>query len=243
MTSIAIKDLPIASITYEEAVRHSIHSACKAAKDTAMLEQRSPEWFAIRIGCVTASRIGDMMAKTKTGWGASRKNYRTELVYERITGKAWPQRIPTEAMQRGTDLEAEARGEYAKRVKFIDGWTVEKVGFCLHPSIPLSGASPDGIVGNEGLLEIKCPNLATHLDTIERGSVLDYLLQCQWQMACTGRQWVDFCSYDPRWALQPLFIKRIKRDTDKIAELETEVMAFSAEVDEKVRFHKNGGKP
>ncbi len=210
---------------------------------TATMLQRSSEWFAVRIGRITASRMGDMMAKTKTGWGASRKNYRTELVYERLTGEAWPQRQPTEAMQRGTDLEAEARERYAKRVNFLDGLTVEEVGFCLHPTMPFSGASPDGVVGAEGLLEIKCPNLATHLDTIERGSVLDYMLQCQWQMACTGRQWVDFCSYDPRWALQPLFIKRIKRNAEKIAELENEVAAFSAEVDEKVRFHKNGGRP
>ncbi len=205
--------------------------------------QRSPEWYAVRIGRITASRMGDMMAKTKTGWGASRKNYRTELVYERLTGEAWPQRPPTEAMQRGTDLEAEAREKYARRIKFLDDLTVEEVGFCLH-SIPLSGASPDGLVGTEGLLEIKCPNLATHLDTIERGVIdNDYLLQCQWQMACTGRQWVDFCSYDPRWALQPLFVKRIKRDALLIEALECEVRTFSDEVDEKVQFHKNGVKP
>ncbi len=208
-----------------------------------MLEQRSPEWFAIRIGRITASRMGDVMAKTKTGWGASRKDYRRELVYERLTGEAWP-RSPSEAMRWGTNHEAEAREVYARRIKFLNDSMVEEVGFCLHPALPFSGASPDGLVGTEGLLEVKCPNLATHLDTIERGSVTnEHQLQCQWQMACTGRQWVDFCSYDPRWALQPLFIKRVKRDADKIAELENEVMAFSAEVDDKVLFHKNGGKP
>jgi putative phage-type endonuclease len=202
------------------------------------LKQGSTEWLQARVGFITASRIGDMMAKTKTGWGASRINYRAELIYERLTGKVWPQTYQNAAMQWGTMCEPEARSMYA----FLCDVDPQQVGFCPHPTIPLTGASPDGLIGEDGLIEIKCPQPATHLDTLERGEAsieLDYRYQMQWQMACTDRQWCDWCSFDPRWPVEmQMFIYRLPRNAEMIAMLETEVKAFSAEVNEKVRLHK-----
>jgi len=154
------------------------------------LVQGTPEWFAARLGKVTASRISDMIAKTKTGWGADRKNYQAELVVERLTG------VPTvsfsnAAMQWGTETEPQARAAYT----FFTDASVEEVGLLDHPTIPLSAASPDGIVGDDGLLEIKCPNTATHIKTLLSKDVPDrHIPQIQWQMACSGRQWCDFVS-------------------------------------------------
>ena len=171
------------------------------------------------------------MAKTKTGWGASRANYRAELVAERLSG------VPAEsytsaAMQRGIDLEPEARIAY----EFLMDVDVKQVGFIDHPEIPMSGASPDGLVSTDGMVEFKCPNMATHIETILGAPVADkYLKQMQWQLACTGRQWVDFVSYDNRLP-EPLrlFRQRIERDDEMIATLEAEITEFLSEVDEKV---------
>lgn len=195
------------------------------------MEQRSTEWFAERAGKVTASAIAKVMAKTKSGYGADRANYMAQLVTERLTG------LPTEgfsnsAMQWGTDTEPQARASYS----FQTDNDVEEVGFVAHPDIADSGASPDGLVGVDGLVEIKCPNSATHITTLRGGSIdRKYILQMQWQMACTGRQWCDFASFDPRLpeAMQ-LFIKRVPRDDDLIAEIEGEVRKFLTEVDEAV---------
>lgn len=193
--------------------------------------QGSASWHAARCGKITASRVADVMARTKTGWGASRANYAAELIAERLT-QTTAQSFTNAAMQWGTDKEPEARSAYAFRYD-VD---VAEVGFVDHPEIAMSGASPDGLVGDLGLVEIKCPNTATHLDTLLSETVpAKYITQMQWQMACTGREWCDFASYDPR--LPPsmsLFVKRVPRDVSLILELETAVTEFIREIDEKV---------
>jgi putative phage-type endonuclease len=194
------------------------------------MEQRTPEWFAIRAGKVTASRIGDLMSKTKTGYSASRANYMAQLVCERLTGLQ-QESYSNAAMQWGTDQEPIARAEY----EALRGVFVEEMGFATHPTIEFAGASPDGLVGNDGLIEIKCPNTATHIETLLSGEPDGkYVKQMMWQMACTGRAWCDFVSFDPRMPENlRLFIKRIQRDDKLIAEIEGEVRKFLAELEEK----------
>ena len=196
------------------------------------MDQGSEEWFAARAGKVTASRLADVMAKTKSGYGASRGNYMTELVLERLTGQR-AEGFTNAAMQWGTQIEPDARAAYEFRTNF----EVEEVGFIDHPTIPMTGASPDGLIGDKGLIEIKCPNSATHIDYLLTGMVpRKYELQMQWQMACTGRQWCDFMSYDPRLpANLAVLIKRIDRDDDLITQMELEVVDFLAELEETVK--------
>lgn len=189
--------------------------------------QGSPEWHQLRLGKVTASKVADVIAKTKNGYAATRANYAAQLITERLTG------LPTEgftnaAMQWGTDTEPQARAAY----EFNRAETVVEVPFVLHPSIGDTGASPDGLVGDDGLIEIKAPNTATHIDTLKSETVPSrYVTQMQWQMACTGRKWVDFVSYDPRLPeSMRFFCKRVQRDDAMIAELEREVIAFLNEV-------------
>ena len=193
-----------------------------------MIEQGTPEWHAERCGKVTASRIADMMAKTKTGWGASRANYKAQLVAERLTGVV-AESFTNAAMQWGTQTEPEARAAY----QFYRDAKVEQVGFCRHPEIDMSGASPDGLVADVGLVEIKCPNTATHIETLLGRSVPGkYVLQMQWQMACTGRAWCDFVSFDPRMPEDMrLFVTRLDRDDKQIAEVDAAVRAFLFEID------------
>ena len=191
------------------------------------MEQRSPEWFAERLGKVTASRIADVVARTKSGWGASRKNYLAELVSERLTGTR-AEGFTNAAMVWGTDTEPEARVAY----EFYSNAIVVETGFVPHPSIADSGASPDGLVSDAGLVEIKCPNTSAHIETLLGGAVPEkYLLQMQWQMACTGRRWCDFASFDPRLPeTMRLFVKRVERDDKQIKELEAEVVQFLTEL-------------
>lgn len=196
-----------------------------------MIEQGTPEWHQQRLGKVTASRIADLTAKTKTGWSTSRANYMAELICERLTG------VPTEsytsaAMQWGTEQEPHARAAY----EFMQDCTVDPCGFIEHPSIAMTGASPDGLVGTDGLVEIKCPITATHIETLSGGTVPGkYLAQIQWQLACTGRQWCDWVSFDPRMpAAMQLFVQRIERDVKAIAEAEKAVTDFLAELDGKI---------
>jgi putative phage-type endonuclease len=194
-------------------------------------EQGSEEWLLARCGKATASRMGDLMAKTKSGWGASRANYAAELIAERLTGKP-AEKYTNGAMQWGTQYEPEARALY----EFLHDCEVRTVGLVTHPALPMSLASPDGLVGDDGLVEIKCPNTATHLETL-LGSGIDkrYGLQMAWQMACTGRAWCDFCSYDPRLpAEMQMHVTRVTRDDDMIRELQHEVALFLKEVDETV---------
>jgi len=195
------------------------------------MEQRTDEWFSARIGKVTASRVADVVAKTKSGYSASRDNYMAQLVCERLTGKP-AESFSNAAMQWGTETEPLARAAYEAKIDVL----VDEVGFIDHPSIVNSGASPDGLVGADGLIEIKCPNTATHIDTLLSQTVpKKYADQIFWQMACTGRDWCDFVSYDPR--LPPdlqLFIKRIPRDDKYIQLLEAEVIEFLTETAHKV---------
>lgn len=192
-----------------------------------MIIQGSAEWFAERCGKVTASRVADVVAKTKTGWGASRANYMAQLIAERLTGVV-AEGYTNAAMQHGIDTEAEARANY----EFFTNLTVDPAAFVPHPSIAETGASPDGTVGAEGLVEIKCPNTATHIETLLGGSVAGkYVTQIQWQLACTGRAWCDFVSYDPRLpASMSLFIKRVPRDDAMITALENDVIDFLNEL-------------
>jgi putative phage-type endonuclease len=195
------------------------------------IEQRSDDWFAIRCGKATASRIADIVARTKSGPSASRANYMAQLVSERLTGVA-ERGFSNAAMQWGCDYEADARAAYS----FRNDADVTEVAFVDHPTIAWAGASPDGLVGDDGLVEIKCPNTATHIDTLLSGKVPDkYLTQMLWQMACTGRQWCDFVSYDPRLPERMrLFVARVERSDALIIHLEDEVSAFLNEVSEKV---------
>ena len=196
-----------------------------------MIEQGSPEWFAARCGKATASRIADVIAKTKSGPSASRANYAAQLIAERLTGVV-AESFTNSAMQWGSDKEPEACDAYAWETDA----ELEEVGFINHPKIGMSGASPDRLVGEDGLLEVKCPNTATHLDTLLGQPVASkYVTQMQWQMACTGRKWCDFVSFDPRLPSDlRLFRQRIMRDDVMIAELESDVRAFLAEVADKL---------
>lgn len=196
-----------------------------------MSEQGTAEWIAARLGKVTASRVADVIAKTKTGYGASRANYMAELIAERLTGVPASQ-YTNAAMQWGLDTEAEARNAYS----FYSDADVVEVGFIEHPSIAMTGASPDGLVGKIGLVELKCPNTATHIDTLLGEPIAaKYISQVQFQMACTGRKWTDWVSYDPRLpGSMQLFIKRIARDGAMISNLEKEITTFLAEIDQKV---------
>lgn len=192
------------------------------------MEQRTDDWFAARLGKVTASRIADLMARTKTGPSASRTNYAAQLVAERLTGKR-EEGFTNAAMQWGIDTEAEARQAY----EFMHDAIVVEAGFDLHPTIADAGASPDGYVGDDGLIEVKCPNTATHIATLRGAPIADkYVKQMQFQMACTGRQWCDFVSYDPRLPVEmQLHVERVRRDNDAIAEIEAAVVEFLGEVE------------
>jgi putative phage-type endonuclease len=196
-----------------------------------MNEQGTQEWLQERCGKVTASRIADLMARTKTGWGASRANYAAQLVAERLTGCVQPS-FTNAAMIHGTETEPEARRAY----EFFVDRDVQQVGFVPHPAIEMAGASPDGLVGEDGLLELKCPNTATHIETLLTGIIPDkYFKQMQFQMSCTGRAWCDFASYDNRLPERMrLFVSRVERDDAAIAEIEREVCVFIAEIDETV---------
>ena len=196
-----------------------------------MIEQGTPEWFAQRLGKVTASRVADIMAKTKTGVSASRGNYLAQLVAERLTGQS-ADTFKSGAMQHGTETEPQARMAYEAETCQI----VTEVAMITHPTIEMSGASPDGLVGTDGLVEIKCPNTSTHIASLMADKApSQYIPQMQWQMACTGRAWCDFVSFDPRMPEDmQLLIKRVPRDDALIAEYEAEVVKFLAEVQETV---------
>jgi putative phage-type endonuclease len=195
------------------------------------MDQRSAEWMRIRLGKATASRVSDIIARTKSGYSASRANYAAQLVCERLTG-VQAETYTNAAMQWGCDNEDAAREAY----EFAQAVTAEQVGFVDHPMVSMAGASPDGLVGDDGLIEIKCPNTATHIETLLTGSIADkYIVQMQWQLGCTNRKWCDFVSYDPRLSEEKrLFVKRVHRDDARIAELEAEVGKFLAEVEDTI---------
>jgi putative phage-type endonuclease len=196
-----------------------------------MMDQGTEEWFTIRIGKVTASRVADVIAKTKTGYSASRDNYMAQLICERLTGLKG-ESFTNAAMQHGTETEPLARAAY----EALKDVLVDEVGFVPHPTIEMAGASPDGLVGDDGLLEIKCPNTATHIETLISKVVPGkYNTQMQFQMACTGRQWCDFVSFDNRLPeMFQLFVTRVPRDEVFIRLIESEIVQFIAELDDKI---------
>jgi putative phage-type endonuclease len=202
-----------------------------------MIEQRTEEWFQQRLGKVTASRISDVIAKTKTGVSTSRQNYLVQLVSERITGKKGDSFV-NQAMLDGIEREGAARELYMR----TRGVSVTEVGFFDHPVIKNSGASPDGAVNSEeegkyaGLIEIKAPIETTHTNTLMSKSVPSkYIPQMQWQLACTGAKWVDFVSYNPNFPEElQLFVARVDRDDTYIGELEAEVIKFLDEVEQTI---------
>ena len=195
------------------------------------MEQKSPEWFAARLGKATGSRIAEIVAKTKSGDSASRGNYMAQLVIERLTNKQ-EESYSNDFMDWGNLQEPFARAAYEAATNVL----VDEVGMITHPRIEMSGASPDGLVGDDGLVEIKCPKTATHIETLLSKTVPGkYNIQMQWQMACTDRSWCDFVSFDPRMpeGLQ-MFLKRVHRDDALIKTLEDEVIKFLKEVDAKL---------
>jgi putative phage-type endonuclease len=198
-----------------------------------MIEQRTEEWFKQRLGKVTASAIANVIAKTKTGPSASRENYSTQLTLERLTGQQ-AEFYTNAAMEWGTATEPQARTAYEVYREVL----VDEVGFIDHPTIAMSGASPDGFVGEDGLVEIKCPESKTQMETLLNQKVpTKYQPQMQWQMACTGRKWCDFVSYDPRMPenLQ-IFVQRVERNDVYIKMLEEEVRVFIEEIEQKIEI-------
>lgn len=189
--------------------------------------QGSPEWFSARLGKVTASRVSDLLAKTKSGYSTSRENYAIELALERITG-ARSEGFSNAAMAWGVEQEPLARAAY----EATTGAMVEEVGLIDHPCIPMCAASPDGLIESDGMLEIKNPNSATHFRTLlSKRADPKYLNQIFWQLACSGRKWVDFVSYDSRMPEHAkLFVCRVHRDDALIAAMESEVIVFLGEV-------------
>lgn len=192
--------------------------------------QGSAEWFEARRGFLGASGINDALATTKTGGeAATRRNLRAKLIAERLTGIC-EEGYTNTAMQWGIDHEPIARALY----EAATGNEVEQVGFILHPELKMTGASPDGLVSHNGLVEIKCPNTATHIDYLLGGNPpAQYHNQMLWQMECTGRDWCDFASYDPRMPEElQLFIVRFGRDNDRLGIIRQGVIKFLDEIND-----------
>ena len=192
------------------------------------MKQQTPEWFAARLGKATGSRISDIVAKTKTGYAASRDDYMFQLVVERLTGVNTPS-YSSSAMEWGVEQEQYARSAYEAQM----GVLVTEVGSIDHPRIPMSSASPDGLVSDNGMVEIKCPMTKNHLNMfLGQPIAKGYRDQMQWQMAVTDREWVDYVSFDPCCpAGLQLFIQTVERDDEYIVTLELEVMKFLNEVE------------
>lgn len=196
--------------------------------------QDSPEWHQARLGKLTASRFSDAVAQTRTGWGASRARYQGELISERLTGKSWP-RFQSQEMQQGKEREPVARAgyEFRRQVEVVE------VGFIEHPHIMMTGCSPDGLVGDDGLIEIKCPSVHTHLATL-RGTPIaaEYLAQCHWQMICCQRSWCDFISYCPDLPTRMQMFRQRLHASDTIKEkMETEAVQFLYEIDKAIEYY------
>lgn len=196
-----------------------------------MIVQGSDEWKMQRLGKVTASRVADVIAKTKTGYSSSRENYMAQLICERLTGQP-SESFTNAAMQHGTDTEPLARSAYEMARNLL----VKEVAFITHPRIEMAGASPDGLVADDGLVEIKCPNTATHIDTLLSQKVpTKYITQMQWQMLVCNKTWCDFISFDNRLPERlQLFIQEVEFDPEYCAMLEKEVVQFLEELDSKV---------
>jgi putative phage-type endonuclease len=190
-------------------------------------EQNSADWVWARTGRITASRICDMMATLKRGGeAASRRDYRAQLVAERLTGRAEEHYVSKE-MQFGAEQEPFARTAYEIKTETI----VDQVGFIFHPRLDFTGASPDGLIGQDGGLELKCPKTTTHLAYIMAGTVpKEYQDQMLWNMACAEREWWDFVSYDSRLPEKlRIFIVRMPRNEARISEIEREILKLNSE--------------
>jgi len=200
-----------------------------------MIEQGTPEWHQLRLGKVTASRVADILAQTRTGPSASRQNYLIELALQRSTGTIEPS-YTNAAMEWGTQTEPQARVAYEVET----GNFVDQVAFIDHPTIAWFGCSPDGLIGDDGLIEIKCPNSATHWEYFKaKKPPQKYVTQMQTQLCVTGRKWCDFVSFDPRMpARSQLLIVRVERDEAFIAEIEEKVKQFLSEVEVEVNLMK-----
>ncbi|MDA3939611.1 MAG: YqaJ viral recombinase family protein [Spirochaetia bacterium] len=196
------------------------------------MEQGKEEWLNIRLGKITASRVAGILKGSKGSYLASRKNYMAEKVCEILTGQQGEHFVSKE-MQWGTDNEPLARSAY----EAITGNTVEEVGFIIHDSISDLGSSPDGLIGTDGGVEIKCPNTATHLELLLGGKVKrDYIIQMNVNMMCDNRKWWDYVDYDPRLPDEySIFIQRFQRDEKLVAEITMEVIKFNAELDALVK--------
>ena len=192
------------------------------------MKQGTPEWFDARVGCCTASRCHDAISKTKSGWSASRERYAHELVAERLVGKAQDHFVSADMMW-GIEQEPRARAAY----EFVNNLTVEEVGSVPHPSIQWFSASPDGLVGKDGLVEIKCPKTTTMISTVLSGEIpKNYITQMLCQLACTGRKWCDFLMFDPRVPpANQLWVKRYEPEPEIIAQLEESVQLFLLDVE------------
>lgn len=192
------------------------------------LIQGTPEWLQARCGSLGASSIGDALAKTKTGWGASRANLRSRLITERLTGNP-VETFVNAAMQRGTDLEPQAREMYS----FHHDCDVAEIGIILHPSILKTHCSPDGLIADDGMVEIKCCGATRHIEILDGSPPEDrYVKQCLWQLACTGRAYVDLAYFHPDLPEKmKLHVTRIERDDAVIADMEDQVREFLTEVD------------
>lgn len=203
-------------------------------------DQRTEDWFTARLGKATASRFKDVMLTIRSGEAAGRKNYRAELVAERLTGTK-EEGFTSAPMQWGIEWEETARLRY----ELATGNIVEECGFFTHDTLQ-AGASPDGLVNHDGVLEIKCPNTATHIETLKTQRVpYQYYWQVVGQMWITGRQWCDFVSFDPRMPENAqYFCKRVDRMEEDIEKLQSAVREFLIEVDQEEQFikqyHPNG---
>lgn len=198
--------------------------------------QRDSDWFARRAGKFTGSRFSDLMAKTKSGPSASRKNLITRLAVERLLGTC-VETYSNFAMQRGIELEPEAIRAYEDDQLVA----VEAIDFVEHPTLDFVGCSPDGLIGDSGLVEVKCPSAeAKHYEALRYGSHADeYGWQIQGQLWVTDRAWCDAVSYDPRFppGLQ-LAIVRVNRDEDAIAELHKACLDAEKEVEDQVAWFR-----
>ncbi len=200
-----------------------------------VVEQGSEEWHEARLGRATASRFKDIMTSIRSGESAAVKNYRSELTAERLTGQR-EETFTSSPMAWGTETEPVARLRY----ELTTGNDVEECGFFAHPDI-MAGASPDGLIGEDGIIEIKCPNTATHIETLRKRAIpSQYYWQVMGQLWMTDRKWCDFVSFDPRMPENAQFFTvRIERDEEKIKQLETAVIDFLDSVDLEVNFVKN----
>jgi len=199
------------------------------------MQQGTEEWFAARLGKVTASRCHEVIAKTKSGYSAARKRYMDDLIEQRLTGK-FPETYSSNEMNWGVATEPLARERYESET-----WvTVEEVGIVAHEDIKYASASPDGLVKHDGLVEIKCPKTTTMINYVTSDTIPEnYQTQMLWQLACTRRKWCDFVVFDPRLPFNmQIWIKRFQPTNSEILALEVKVCDFLIELNEKLEGFK-----